>query len=434
MPAADAVNRDNVYPDSYYAASVEMPAQRDQLQGHQEAEVCIVGAGFSGLSAGLFLQEQGCRVVVLEAQRVGWGASGRNGGQLINGFNGGIDFLQDYFSGCSTSIADLHMAGGDYLRQILERYSIDCDYRPGHVTVAYSRKHMQGLAEEARLCREHNIPGYQLLDADALQACVGSKLYAGGLLDSLGGHLHPLKLALGEAQALEQLGGQIFEHSPVVSIDKKGEKQQISTASGQVIAGQVILCGNAYLGQLSKPLAARVMPAATQVMATESLPEELAREILPADMCIADCRYILDYYRLSADRRLLFGGGTVYGGVAPADIIGKLRPNMLNVFPQLADVKIDYAWSGNIAITNNRHAQLGRLDDNLYFAHGYCGHGVNVTHLFGKLLADAIGGETALFDLFAGVPWSGFPGGQRFRVPYSVAGSWWYGLRDRLGM
>ncbi|WP_261844855.1 NAD(P)/FAD-dependent oxidoreductase [Aliamphritea ceti] len=424
----------SAYPDSYYAASVEPQPQRSSLKGANEADVCIVGAGFSGLSAGLFLREQGYRVIVLESHQVGWGASGRNGGQLINGFNGGIEFLQEYFADSTMSIADLHLAGGDYLQQLMQRYQIDCDYRPGHVTVAYSRKHMQDLEAEAQLCQRYEIPGYQMLNAEQLKAYVGSEVYAGGLLDGRGGHLHPLKLALGEAAALESIGGQIYEQSSVVALEQQGSKQKVKTASGEVLADKVILCGNAYLGQLSKPLASRVMPAATQVMATEPLSEEQARTLLPANMCIADCRYILDYYRLSAGRRLLFGGGTVYGGVAPADIIGKLRPNMLKVFPQLNDVKIDYAWSGNIAITNNRHAQLGRLNDNLYFAHGYCGHGVNVTHLFGKILADAIGGETELFDRFSTVPWSGFPGGQRLRVPYSVAGSWWYGLRDRLGV
>ncbi len=177
------------YPHSYYADSVDLPPRRAALEGSQEADICIVGAGFSGLAAGLFLRERGYRVILLEGERVGWGASGRNGGQLINGFNGGIDFLHDYFSDCGTSVAELHLAGGDILREVTERHRIDCDYRPGHVTVAYTQKHMQGLAEEAKLCQRHDIPGYQLLDKDQLQEYVGSGVYAGGLLDGRGGHI-----------------------------------------------------------------------------------------------------------------------------------------------------------------------------------------------------------------------------------------------------
>ena len=246
--------------------------------------------------------------------------------------------------------------------------------------------------------------------------------------------MHPLNLALGEARAFESLGGTLYEMSPVVSVDTNASSPVVKTAKGQVRCKTLVLCGNAYLGGVVPALTARVMPVSTQVMATEPLSAELARSLIPGDACVEDIRYILDYYRLSADHRLLFGGGTVYGGADPDDIEAKLRSNMLKVFPQLQQTKVDYAWSGNFALSFSRVPQMGRLGNNTYYAHGYSGHGVTGSHTFGRILSEAINGDLTRFDVFAGLPWYPFPGGRALRVPYSVMGSWWYGLRDRLGV
>ena len=246
--------------------------------------------------------------------------------------------------------------------------------------------------------------------------------------------MHPLNLALGEAAAIESLGGKIYEMSPIISADTEATQPMVKTAQGSVTCKTLVLCGNAYLGHAVPDLEPRVMPVSTQVMATEPLDPDLAAELMPGDDCIEDIRYILDYYRLSADKRMLFGGGTVYGGADPADIEAKLRRNMDKVFPALKGVKIDYAWSGNFALSFSRVPQMGRLGKNTYYAHGYSGHGVTGSHLFGRILSEAIDGDLSRFDVFAGLKWYPFPGGRALRVPYSVMGSWYYGLRDKLGL
>jgi len=243
-----------------------------------------------------------------------------------------------------------------------------------------------------------------------------------------------LNLALGEAAAFESLGGVIHENSRVTSVDYSTSKPLVHSVGGTVQCNELVLCGNAYLGSAVPELSPRVMPVSTQVMATEPLDEALAAELMPSDSCVEDVRYILDYYRLSADKRLLFGGGTVYGGTDPADVEGKLRPHMEKVFPVLKGTKVTHAWSGNFALSFSRVPQLGKLGPNTWHAMGYSGHGVTGSHLFGRTLANALLGDTEHFDRFSAIPWKPFPGGQRFRAPYSTVGSWWYGFKDAIGL
>ncbi|MFO1142026.1 MAG: FAD-binding oxidoreductase [Amaricoccus sp.] len=432
MTAAPYPNS-GLYPASYYAATAQAAPPRPPLEGEAAAEVCVVGAGFTGLSAALELAERGHRVVVLEGARVGWGASGRNGGQIVNGLNAGLDTIaRRYGQGTAGFVATVVQEGGRIIRERVARYAIACDLKDGNLFAALTPAHLRGLEAKQALWRRHGIDNFELLDRAGIRRHVGSELYLGGMLDRTGGHLHPLNLALGQAAAFEGLGGVIHEGSPVIAVDDIGGRPVVRTARGSVRPEALILAGNAYLGHVVPALENRIMPFSTQVMATAPLGPEAAG-VLPTDVCVEDVRYVLDYYRLSADGRLLFGGGTVYGGTDPADIRAKLVPNLERVFPQLKGVPIDFAWSGNCAISFSRVPQLGRLGPATYFAHGYSGHGVVGSHLFGRILAEAVDGDRSRFDPFAAVPWLPFPGGRRFAVPYSVLGSWWYGLRDRLG-
>jgi gamma-glutamylputrescine oxidase len=415
-------------------ATAHPAPERPALAGERKAGVCIVGAGFTGLSAGIELAERGHEVVVLEAEKVGWGASGRNGGQIVNGLNASLDTIaQRYGPGVADSVATVVQEGGRIIRERVARYAIDCDLTDGNLFAAFTTKQMRELEAKRALWRRHGYDSFELLDRAGLRAHVASDAYLGGMLDRAGGHLHPLNLALGEAAALEGLGGVIHEASPVVRIDDVGGRPLVRTAKGAVRPEALILAGNAYLGAVVPEIADRVMPFSTQIMATEPLGQR-GRALLPSDVCVEDVRYILDYYRLAADGRLLWGGGTVYGGRDPADIRAKLRPNLERIFPELRGVRIDFAWSGNCAISFSRVPQLGRLGTRSWFAQGYSGHGVAGSHLFGRILAEAVDGDLSRFDVFASIPWIPFPGGRRFAVPYSVLGSWWYGLRDRLGV
>ncbi|MGZ0784894.1 NAD(P)/FAD-dependent oxidoreductase [Pseudomonas saponiphila] len=419
---------------SYYAASSLPQPDYPALAGELTADVCVVGGGFSGLNTALELAERGFSVVLLEARKIGWGASGRNGGQLIRGVGHGLEQFTKVIG--SDGVRQMKLMGleaVDIVRQRIERLQIPCDLTWGYCDLANKPADLEGFAADAEELRSL---GYRhetrLLQADEMHSVVGSKRYVGGLIDMGSGHLHPLNLALGEARAAQQMGVRLFEHSAVTRIDY-GPEVKVHSARGTVRAKTLVLGCNAYLNDLNPELGGKVLPAGSYIIATEPLSPALAQELLPQNMAVCDQRVALDYYRLSADRRLLFGGACHYSGRDPKDIAAYMRPKMLEVFPQLTAVKIDYQWGGMIGIGANRLPQIGRLKDqpNVYYAQAYSGHGLNATHLAGKLLGEAISGQHGGgFDLFARVPHITFPGGKHLRSPLLALGMLWHRLKE----
>ncbi|WP_407729817.1 NAD(P)/FAD-dependent oxidoreductase [Pseudomonas helleri] len=419
---------------SYYAASSLPQPDHPALQGDVVADVCVVGGGFSGLNTALELAERGMSVVLLEAHKIGWGASGRNGGQLIRGVGHGLDQFEGVIG--KDGVRQMKLMGleaVEIVRQRVERFNIACDLTWGYCDLANKPRDLEGFAEEAQELRDL---GYRhetrLLQANEVHTVVGSDRYVGGFIDMGSGHLHPLNLALGEAAAAAQLGAKLFENSAVTRIDY-GPEVRVHTAQGSVRAKTLVLGCNAYLQGLNPHLSGKVLPAGSYIIATEPLTQAQAHALLPQNMAVCDQRVALDYYRLSADRRLLFGGACHYSGRDPQDIGAYMRPKMLDVFPHLKDVKIDYQWGGMIGIGANRLPQIGRLPDqpNVYYAQAYSGHGVNATHLAGKLLAEAISGQHSTgFDLFNQVPHITFPGGKYLRSPLLALGMLWHRLKE----
>lgn len=421
------------YPSSYYAASANPAPARDALTTSIEADVCVIGAGYTGLSTALFLLEHGFSVAVLEAAKVGFGASGRNGGQIVNSYSRDLDSVErSVGTEQARLIGAMAFEGGEIIRDRVKRYAIECDLKNGGVFAALNAKQMKHLEAQKQLWERYGYGQLELLDQTGIRNVVASDCYHGGMLDHGGGHIHPLNLALGEAAAIESLGGTIFEQSPAIHIDR-GASPVVHTEHGQVTAKFVVVAGNAYLGNLVPELAAKSMPCGTQVIATEPLPDDVAARLLPQDYCVEDCNYLLDYYRLSADKRLIYGGGVVYGARDPADIESIIRPKMLKTFPQLAGIKTEFAWTGNFLMTLSRLPQVGRLGDNIYYSQGCSGHGVTFTHVAGKVLAEALRGQAERFDAFASLRHYPFPGGQTFSAPFSALGAAYYSLRDRLG-
>lgn len=422
---------------SYYAASALPQPERPALSGEQRADVCIIGAGYTGLSAGLHLAESGFKVRVLEAEQVGWGASGRNGGQIVHSFSRDMDTIEaQYGLDVAKPLGAMIFEGAEIIRERVARYDIQCDLKDGGIYAAYNARKTRQLEEHQALWQHWGHPGMQLIVGPELKRHVQCDLYHAILVDPSGGHIHPLNLALGQATALESLGGVIHEYSRALRIERPGSaggKSRVHTAEGVVEADYVILAGNAYLGDLEPALAAKSMPCGTQVVATEPLGERW-REVLPTDHCVEDNNFLLDYYRLSGDRRLIFGGGVIYGARDPARIEHLVRPNLEKTFPLLRGVKIDYAWTGNFLLTLSRLPQVGRLHPGIYYSQGCSGHGVTFTHLIGRVLAEAIRGQAERFDAFGRLPHYPFPGGRLMRVPFTALGALWYDLRDRLGV
>ena len=419
---------------SYYAASSVPQPEYPALTGEVSADVCVIGGGYSGLNTALELAERGFSVVLLEARKMGWGASGRNGGQLIRGVGHGLDQFANVIG--ADGVRQMKLMGleaVEIVRERVERYQIPCDLTWGYCDLANKPRHLQGLAEDAEELRSlgyrHEV---RLLQANEMSSVIGSDRYVGGMIDMGSGHLHPLNLALGEAAAAQQLGVKLFEHSEVTRIDY-GPEVNVHTALGNVRAKTLVLACNAYLKGLNPQLSGKVLPAGSYIIATEPLSQAQATNLLPQNMAVCDQRVTVDYFRLSADRRLLFGGACHYSGRDPQDIGAYMRPKMLKVFPQLAEVKIDYQWGGMIGIGANRLPQIGRLADqpNVYYAQAYAGHGLNATHLAGKLLAEAISGQQGGgFELFAKVPHITFPGGRYLRSPLLALGMLWHRLKE----
>lgn len=419
---------------SYYAATANPSPIRPVLQGTVNADVCVIGAGFTGLSTALHLAERGYQVVVLEGARVSWGASGRNGGQLVNGFNRDLDGIaRRYGDAAAKAIGPMLFEGAEIIRERVKKYDIRCDLKPGNLFMAFNRKQLAELERRKEVWEAYGHTGLELIDGNRVGDVVKTDLYYGGMLDRWGGHLHPLNLALGEAAAIESLGGVIYENSRVTHVDR-GAMPVVHTAQGQVRARFVVACGNAYLGETVPELANKVLPASSQVITTEVLGEALTRSLLPQDHCVEDMNYFLDYYRITGDKRLLFGGGTVYGGKDPSDMVAEIQPHLLKTFPQLTGKRIEFAWGGNIALTVSRVPHMGRLGDNVYFSHGYSGHGVTGTHLAGRLLAEAISGQAERLDHFARLNHLPFPGGKLFRVPLVRLGAWYFRVKERLAL
>lgn len=420
------------YPDSYYAATANAHDAYQPLRGELAADVCIVGGGFTGLSAALELAERGYRTALLESRRVGWGASGRNGGQVGSGLRTGI-FGIEKIAGRERAAAFWRMTeeAKAIIAERIARYDIRCDYKPGNLLAATRERFLPGLAAEAEHLQKHyGFDGYRMVGRDEMRRMVASESYCGGRMDTGGGHLHPLNYLLGVARAASSLGALIHEDSPVVDI-RWGDPCVVRTANGSVRASHVLLCGNAYLGGLAPQIGGRIMPIVNHVLATAPLGEARARALIREDCCVHSTKFVVDYFRLSADHRLLFGGGETYSPRELPNIKSFVGKYMLNVFPQLSDVDIDYAWSGTLAITMNRLPHFGRAGRNGLFVQGFSGHGVALTQLAGRLMAETVAGRAERFDAFAALEHRNFPGGTLLRRPLLVLGMLYYALRDR---
>ena len=419
---------------SYYRATANTLAQRPPLDADLSADVCVIGGGFTGVNTAIELAQRGLSVILLEARRIGWGASGRNGGQLIRGIGHDVSGFAKYVG--EEGVTYLERAGIDSVALVGERiceHAIDCDLRWGFAELANTPAQFAAFkGEQESLARLGYAHETRLVGPQDIQQVVGSTAYAGALVDMGSGHLHPLNLVLGEAQVAESLGVRIFEHTEVLELIH-GDSVQVRCATGSVRAASLVLACNAHLEELEPRLSGKVLPAGSYIIATEPLPVEVANQLIPQNLALCDQKVGLDYYRLSADRRLLFGGACHYSGRDPKDIAAYMQPKMLKVFPQLADTAIEFQWGGKIGITANRFPQVGRLKQypNVYYAQGYSGHGLNVTHWCAKLLAEGIhAGASSGLDIFSQVPHMTFPGGKALRSPLLALGMLWYRLRE----
>jgi len=417
---------------SYYAATRKPESNYPELSGEQRCDVAVVGAGFTGVSAALHLVERGYDVALIEANRIGWGASGRNGGQLIGGFVDADKIGKRFGIEASNMARQMGFESRDILVQRVEKYSIDCDLKYGFLDVAMRDRDMRDfesyLEDKMRANYPHEL---RIIPQSEMPKYLGTDHYIGGLADYGNGHLHPLNLCIGEARAAHELGAKVFEQSRVTRI-RHGEKPVVETESGRMRANKVVLAGNAYLANTEPRIRNRIIPAGSYIIATEPLSESLARELLPADMAYCEQTIGLNYFRLSPDKRMLFGGMCNYSGRDPKSITASLRPKMLKIFPQLKNLSIDYEWGGTIAISVNRIPQFGRIEGNTYYAQGYSGHGVAPTHLAGKMLADAVAGDSEQFDMFSKVRHWWLPGGKWFANPAMALGMMYYRLKELL--
>lgn len=420
--------------DSYYTASVPEAQGLPALETDVDCDVCVIGAGITGSSAALELADRGLDTVVLEAERVGWGASGRSGGQAIFGYSCEQSRLERLVGKADAHrLWDMSVEAMALLRERLQAYKIDCDFAAGHAHVAIKpRQHQELLAWQRQLEDDYGYSSLKMLDRSDLCELMATDRYLSGLYDADSGHLHPLKYTLGLNAAARNAGARVFEHSPAVRIEQ-GQGVTVHCATGtKVRCRHALICANAYLGNLVAPLRNKIMPVGTYIVATEALGEDMARSLIRNNMAVADINFVLDYFRLSADHRLLFGGRVSYSTIPPPSLTHSIRARMLKVYPQLEGVAIEYAWGGNVAITANRAPHFGRLEGDIYFAQGFSGHGIVLTGFAGKLLAEAVAGTADRLDVFARIPHRAFPGGRVFRTPALVLAMAWLRLRDLL--
>ncbi|MEM8686747.1 MAG: FAD-binding oxidoreductase [Pseudomonadota bacterium] len=417
---------------SYYRASANPAYEHPKLQGDHTCDVCVIGAGYTGLSAALELAERGYDVIVLEADVVGWGASGRNGGQICTGVSCGMEKIEKVAGReAAQKVFDISEEAKSLISSRVKTHEIECDLKWGYLHATENAGEADELRHEIEYMEGYGQTDATFLDKTALEERLGSTRYHAGVREESAGHLHPLNYCLGLADAATKAGAKIFEHSPALELDT-GANPSAETELGSVKAKFMVVGGNAYLGKLVKPLYQRLMPCGSFILATEPLGENRARALIAGDEAVSNTNFIVDYYRFSADHRMLFGGRCSYSTLEPKDLAAFMRPRMTNVFPQLADAKIDYAWGGYIGITMNRIPHVGRIGEKVYFAQGYSGQGVALSGMCGKLLAEAIAGQAERFDVMAQFKHQPFPGGP-LRTPALVLGMLYYRLRDALG-
>lgn len=430
-PAADEALALN----SYYAATAPRGDGFAPLEGDASCDVAVVGGGLAGLSAALDLAARGHEVRLLEARQVGWGASGRNGGQAIHGLacdqatieaQLGLDEARRVWA---MSIEAL-----DLLRERIAKHRIACDWRDGYLGLATTPKKGAALTEWAdRTAQVYGYPVTRIAPAE-LGRWIASPRYHSGIHDPRSGHLHPLKYTLGLAHAAAAAGVKLHEGTPVTAL-VRGERPLLRTARGSVKARQVLLAGNVYLHGIAPALEPRIMPVGTYIACSERLPDATADALIPSRSAVCDTNFVLDYFRTTDDNRMLYGGRVSYSGKTPANLADSMRRRMVHTFPQLAGAKIDYAWGGFVDISMNRAPDFGRVEGapNVYYLQGFSGHGLALTGLAGRLVAEAVAGDASRFDVFARLKHRPFPGGALLRMPALVLGMAWYRLRDMLG-
>ncbi|MDZ4393256.1 FAD-binding oxidoreductase [Cypionkella sp.] len=433
MNLLHANDQTGAYPPSYYAATRTPLSPFPPLQGETRADVCIVGGGYTGLSAALHLAEKGYDVVLLEAHKLGFGASGRNGGQVGSGQRQDQNWIEKAVGvEAARKLWDLAEESKALVKNLIQSHNIPVTFYPGIAHACWTDAQVRDShAYAEKLQRNYGYTHLESLDRAGIQNLIGSRVYKGGEIDRDAGHLHPLNYALGLATAAAKSGARLHELSEVTQIDH-GPTPTVHTAQGRVHAKQLILAGNGYLGNLAPKVAAKVMPINNFIVATEPLGDR-AKDILSQPVAVADTKFVVNYWRLSEDNRLLFGGGESYGYRFP-DLIKTVSKPMLEVYPQLKGTKIDYAWGGTLAITMNRMPCFTRPYPNTLSASGYSGHGVAMATLAGKILAEATAAQSERFDLMASLPQPRFPGGAALRWPMLVLAMTWYSMRDRLGL
>jgi len=425
---------------AYYTATVNQESNYPQLEGDVRVDVAIVGGGFTGVNTALELAEKGLKVAIIEAEKVAWGATGRNGGQVTGSLSGDEAMRKQMRKKLGKDVDDfiwnLRFRGHDIIKGRVEKYGIDCDLKFGHLHAAYKPSHMKELRDNYEEAVTRGMgEQVQLLSKDEMPEYLESPIYHGALYNKKNMHLHSLNLCLGEARAAESLGALIFENSPVINIDhgnnSAGVPPKVITEKGTVTANTVMLAGNAYHRLERLKMSGKIFPAAGGIVATEQLSDEVVNAINPKDLAVYDCRFVLDYYRLTADNRLLFGGGANYSGRPSRDIEAELRPAIERTFPRLKGVKIDFQWSGMMGIVMNRIPQLGKLSENVFYAQGYSGHGIATSHIISEIMANAITGHMEDFDTFAQCKHIRIPGSEWVGNQMLAVGMWYYILLER---
>ena len=425
----------NNYPDSWYAASSRLLAEQPHASGDLAFDVCVVGGGYAGLSCALHLAKAGKSVAVLEAKRVGWGASGRNGGHVGTGQRADQHSLEKWYGkAIAKELWRLGLEAVDLVSDLVRENGIDCELGKTNIHFAAKKSHVKELRDEVNHLRTEY--GYELIDG--MESTSLSELTSGigfyyGVVDRGARHLHPLKYCLGLAEAVMTVGASVFENSRINHIDVKRNHAILSTDKAVIKAQKVVLACNGYLGNLFPPIASNIMPINNFIVATEPLDAALANRINPLNASLSDSLFVINYWKLSEDRRLIFGGGETYSDKFPESITDFVRPKLLTIYPELSDARLEYGWGGTLAITHNRMPDLGIHKGVVYYAQGFSGHGVPTATMAGKLIAEAIDAGSDDFDLMSGLKTLKFPGGGLLRRPSLVAGMLFYSLRDRLG-